>query len=245
MFKFEVEAQTVSGLRDKIKSYLDDLNGTLSDSTSPVRNVVMDMEVGTTLHHAETKPEVETRTFKVSGTMAGKQVVKVNPDEVDSRGLKWDERIHASSRAKAPSTGQWRYRRGADDNLIRQVEGELQGLTKPQSVPVPVVPPVYAAPVPLPLIGPSKELLEPVKLHAPLPMPPVPTPGGHTFETFRANLVNVIATLINEKKIDQTYIKQLNEYFQVQELWQIFSDESKVRELFENFASSGLIVKVG
>jgi hypothetical protein len=235
MFKFEVEAQTISGLRNKIKDYLSS------------------MGEETTLHEAKTRPvetesvEQETRSFKVLGTMAGKPPVKVNPDEVDSRGFKWHERIHASSRAKAPSTGQWRYRRNVDDNLIREIEGELQGKTKPQSVPAPVVPPVYAAPVPmatLPLVGPSEKLLEPVKVHAPLPLPPV-TPGGHTFETFRANLVNVIASLINEKKIDQSYIKQLNEYFQVQELWQIFGDESKVRELFENFSASGLIVKVG
>ena len=62
---------------------------------------------------------------------------------VDSRGLPWDERIHASSKARIKSDDTWRYKRGVSNELIDQVEAELTGLMQ-----LPVPPP--AAPVPPP-----------------------------------------------------------------------------------------------
>lgn len=47
------------------------------------------------------------------------------PGELDVSGLPWDERIHASTRAKT-DTGNWRKRRGVQDALVTQIETELR-----------------------------------------------------------------------------------------------------------------------
>ena len=44
--------------------------------------------------------------------------------ELDSRGLPWDERIHAKSKAKGDE-GAWRYKQGVTANDINPVEEEL------------------------------------------------------------------------------------------------------------------------
>ena len=44
--------------------------------------------------------------------------------ELDSRGLPWDERIHAKSKAKGDE-GAWRYKQGVTANDIKPVEEEL------------------------------------------------------------------------------------------------------------------------
>lgn len=45
---------------------------------------------------------------------------------LDDRGMPWDERIHASSKA-INADGTWRYKRGVDKTLIDEVEKELSG----------------------------------------------------------------------------------------------------------------------
>lgn len=44
---------------------------------------------------------------------------------VDAKGLPWDERIHASSRAKI-ADGSWRVKRGVDPTKVTEVEAELR-----------------------------------------------------------------------------------------------------------------------
>jgi len=46
--------------------------------------------------------------------------------EVDSKGLPWDGRIHASSKAKV-ADGSWRAKRGVDPAMVTTVETELKG----------------------------------------------------------------------------------------------------------------------
>ena len=68
--------------------------------------------------------------------------------DVDAKGLPWDGRIHASSRAQN-ADGTWRSKRGVDEGLVKQVEGELRqtmGLDKPAAVPPP--PPFVASVAP-------------------------------------------------------------------------------------------------
>lgn len=60
------------------------------------------------------------------------------PPLVDSRGLPWDERIHAGTKA-LNADGTWRQRRGVNDaNLVKRIEEELRGV---MAVPAPPVPP--------------------------------------------------------------------------------------------------------
>jgi hypothetical protein len=57
--------------------------------------------------------------------------------ELDADGLPWDDRIHAGSQTKLAKTGQWKKKRGVEDELVRQVEAELRLL---MAVPSPATP---------------------------------------------------------------------------------------------------------
>lgn len=58
-----------------------------------------------------------------------------NPEgapDVDSRGLPWDERIHAGTKA-TNADGSWRNKRGVDKALVEAVEAELAGGAVPNA----------------------------------------------------------------------------------------------------------------
>lgn len=108
--------------------------------------------------------------------------------EVDSTGLPWDVRIHASTKA-TNGDGSWRNKRGVDKALLASVETELRGAAPaPQPAPVPIVTmptalPMAPAPVPQPAPAPVVTLPpmpatgEPVAQAQPAPAPvPAPTP---------------------------------------------------------------------
>lgn len=94
---------------------------------------------------------------------------------VDSAGLPWDERIHASSKAII-ADGTWRRKRGVDDALVVEVEGELRALmaiTSEQSVShAPEVPAAPKPPVP-PVPG-LASTAAPAPAAPPVPPPPAP-----------------------------------------------------------------------
>lgn len=77
-----------------------------------------------------------------------------DPAEVDSTGMPWDARIHASTKTKVDNDTKWKKRRGVDDALVEQVEAELLGTEAPAtnapvtSVPVPDTAPIVNTPVP-------------------------------------------------------------------------------------------------
>lgn len=48
----------------------------------------------------------------------------------DVDGIKWDKRIHSSSK-ELNKDGTWRKRRGVADELVRQIEAELRGVKPP------------------------------------------------------------------------------------------------------------------
>lgn len=68
---------------------------------------------------------------------------------VDSAGMPWDARIHASTKTQN-ADGRWKKLRGVADSLVLQVEAELRGVTAapiaPAAVPVPPPPVALAAP---------------------------------------------------------------------------------------------------
>lgn len=55
--------------------------------------------------------------------------------DLDKNGFPWDERIHASTKAKN-ADGTWRYRKGVDDATKRKVEGQLKGTMQATNAPV-------------------------------------------------------------------------------------------------------------
>lgn len=63
----------------------------------------------------------------------------------DSRGFKWDARIHSSNQKRVKKDNTWQYKRGVPDSLIAQVEAE-------QKAPAPAP---EAAPAPAPEAAPA------------------------------------------------------------------------------------------
>ena len=83
------------------------------DTDGPPNNPVTDWETGDSMPNPEGAPDV------------------------DSRGLPWDERIHASTKA-TNGDGSWRNKRGVDKALLDQVEQELAGGAVPNAPDAPV-----------------------------------------------------------------------------------------------------------
>jgi len=174
--------------------------------------------------------------------------------EVDSRGLPWDERIHSATKA-VTKDGSWRYRRGVDDNLVKQIEGESKSAKKlngaashaPITIPpvppttVVVEPPTFQVPVPPPVVASPA----PQPSYENIPVPPDATKPAHSFETFRKNFIKVVVDLLGAEKINADYIRSLEEYFKVKAIWDIAKDDTKSREMFENFCNQGLITRIG
>lgn len=153
---------------------------------------------------------------------------RVASGELDSEGLPWDSRIHASSKAKV-ANGTWRTKRGADENEVYKIKAELRGGVVSNPV-------VTATPVQPPVVAPIQQTL------APAPLPPMQN-SGHTVDTFKANFALVIANLITEGKVTQDYVNELKKYFNVVEIWMI-NDEQKA-QVFESFVQYGFVQKVG
>lgn len=64
-----------------------------------------------------------------------------NSVELDSTGLPWDHRIHASTKTKT-AKGVWTRRRGIEDSLVAEVEAQLRAA---MAIPAPPPPPVKHA----------------------------------------------------------------------------------------------------
>lgn len=124
----------------------------------------------------ETTPEA---AFSAVTEPAAPVLVPENNDRLDKNGLPWDERIHASSRAKN-ADGSWRAKRGVDDATVAQVEGELKALMAIPSAPVPPAP------------EPVEPIATTVVPPAPLPVPAAPLPPAPAADD-RAAFVNLIS----------------------------------------------------
>lgn len=91
--------------------------------------------------------------------------------EVDSTGIRWDERIHSANKATT-GDGKWRKRRGVDAGTVAAVEAELRNAA-PVPIPQPPLQPVQPTPPPVPMMQMPQQ--QPALQPAPLPMP-VPPP---------------------------------------------------------------------
>ena len=60
-------------------------------------------------------------------------------------------------------------------------------------------------------------------------------PSMHNYESFKTNLMTIVVRLINENKITRDYMKDLNTYFQVANLWDVKNDDTKCQQLFKLF----------
>lgn len=100
----------------------------------------------------EPKPEVDTvpTPQPTADVMPEPQPEADTTPTVDNRGMKWDERIHASSKA-INVDGTWRNKRGVDKDLLAQVEAELLGEEAPETdAPAATPSPQPSTPTPTP-----------------------------------------------------------------------------------------------
>lgn len=90
--------------------------------------------------------------------------------EVDSAGMPWDHRIHASSRAKV-ADGTWRQRRNLDPNVLAQVQAEMLQV---MGLPAPVVSAASQQEIVIPTAPttPLEALEQAVEVIPPPPPPP-------------------------------------------------------------------------
>lgn len=176
---------------------------------------------------------------------------------VDSKGMPYDQRIHSATKA-TNRDGSWRYRRGIEEATIAQVEAELKG----QPAPSP-----FAAPAETPALEPERRLVTPSQPYIPPratappvvtalpqgydappvapPPPPIDIKPAHTFDTFKAQMIQTIADLVDAKKINAEYLQLLKNHFKVAELWDVRKDDAKCFDLFNGLVENGLITKVG
>lgn len=132
--------------------------------------------------------------------------------ELDSKGLPWDKRIHADSRAKV-ADGSWRKKKQLDPVLLATVEAELRGVMAAPAAPAaPFVPPPPAA-----VAVPAPSVTTP-----PASPPAAPTAAGADAVTIARNqfvvLVGKASTAMQANKITQGEITQVCQKFGVQAL---------------------------
>ena len=127
-------------------------------------------------------PDAETAT--TAAAQAAQPVVNNTPN-FDSTGLPWDARIHSTPAAQT-TKGVWRAKRGADPQLVLQVEAELRAAN-----PATVAAPAVAAPaVAAPAVA-APAVAAPVAPAMPT-MPAMPQAPAPVAPSAYANLVKLI-----------------------------------------------------
>lgn len=91
--------------------------------------------LGTPVAHAQvTDTPTVTPAPVANDTDDENDAPDANAPSLDKRGLPWDERIHASSKA-LNADGTWRYRRNTPKETIEAVESELAPANDPLAIP--------------------------------------------------------------------------------------------------------------
>lgn len=127
--------------------------------------------------------------------------------ERDSKGMPWDGRIHASTKAKV-ADGSWRYKRGVEDATIAQIEGELRAALAAPAAPAFGPHPFSdtqqpAAPAVAPVVAPP-----PVVAPAPAPAVAVPVaPVAGSIQTY-AQLMAALPPKIVSGELTATSLQQ-------------------------------------
>lgn len=119
------------------------------NSTEPLPNIHSEPTIVTTTSVVTPPPpatEVEPEDAPFVGT-------------VDSEGMPWDERIHASTKSVI-ANGTWKLKRGVDQALVAQVKAELMGndtsaTPNSESTPPPPAEPITEATPPPPTPAPA------------------------------------------------------------------------------------------
>lgn len=166
---------------------------------------------------------VEGRGSAFTGVDMDKYLVqkaaKESGGELDAAGTPYNPAIHTSTRTKT-TKGLWKNRPGGGAAKIetapveQPAQAQWQPATTEASKPA-TVQEVVAHEDSVPAIGRA--------------------PSMHSYESFKTNLMTIIVKLINENKITRDYMKDLNTYFEVPNLWDVKNDDNKCQQLFKLF----------
>ena len=140
----------------------------------------------------ELNPEAEAEAMgqRIDDTVTAAQTQAA--PEFDKEGIRWDARIHASSKALV-ADGTWRLKRGVDQALIAQVKAELKQGEEPVVAEIPATPPLVPPAAPVAAVLPAAV--------AP-PVPPVEAAATVTY----SELVPMITEAVQAKKLQPTDI---------------------------------------
>lgn len=116
--------------------------------------------------------------------------------ELDVKGLPWDSRIHSREKTKL-ANGAWKYKRGVEDKVIADVEGELRNL---MAIPAPTG--IVAPP---PLVPAEVVIVPPSIAVAPVPPAIIAPPANPSSEPFPA-LMTKVASAIAARKLNQAQV---------------------------------------
>jgi len=192
--------------------------------------------------------------------------VNTNAPALDSAGLPWDGRIHASSKAVNEGDGKWRMQRGIEKKLgapaIAAIEAELRARVSgatPQPVamlaPVQTPQPVTAAPgMPDMSQYQQPQQVQPAPMQQPVAMPaPVQTPqpapapapvatGAMPFNEFMSFVGRAFQTPRADGQgmlIDQGYLAQLQAVLGVNNIGEIQNDPGKINQAIMQLRADG------
>jgi len=154
---------------------------------------------------------------------------KESGGELDAAGTPYNPAIHTSTRTKT-TKGLWKNRPGG--GAVKAAE-----VTEPREVVHKLTP---SGEVKLEWQPATTEASRPatvqqVVAHEDSAPPIGMAPSMHNYESFKTNLMTIVVRLINENKITRDYMKDLNAYFQVSNLWDVKNDDTKCQQLFKLF----------
>lgn len=259
-----VSGKTLKECHEQILALANEINGYTHEEP-----VVQQAPVQQAPAKFDIKPEVASVPQR-SNEAANLQAVQAtgSNQDVDSRGLPWDSRIHSSNKEKGKD-GVWRRRRGVSEEVEAQVEAELRGQVPAPAKQVPpfgsmnqqqyqqAVTPAPVAPAPMPTTehrvalpaGPN--VLAEAQIPAqPMPnfAPPAPVqvlpPNTHNAESFRSNLVNILNDLVVAGKINHQWINDQKPQFGGKDVTQWHENQAACAGLFEMFVQYGLVNKL-
>lgn len=186
------------------------------------------------------------------------QVVTTNA-EYDSDGYPYDERIHSAGKS-VNKDGTWRYKKGIEKDLIKQVEATLPRKTNvhasatvtlpqavnPQQTSLPPAQPFQMQAMAA-MQQPVQSPLHQIPVAAPTPVQPEVVPNAFDLASFTKHFPTIVARLTSEGKITRDYVLAIEKYYGLQQLMDILkpAQAQNLNGLFLDWAQHGLITRVG
>lgn len=173
MFRIVIAGRTFEEMQSNVARFLNETRG--EQTTVHVNSSISEIPFGAPDGIDDEESSTETNdlsstSFALPGAPTPtppRPVVAAAPNygEVDSRGIPWDERVHASSKALT-GKGAWRSRRGVEPAVLAQIEAELLARRPVGSIALSQTPSTDLAPS----ISPVPQVVSPTPY-----VPPVPT----------------------------------------------------------------------